>query len=157
MVISPPENTQRLMPRLTYQDAPAAIEFLGRAFGFEETGRFATGGKVVYAEMALNGETLFAIASSHEGAQSPRDLGGRSIELFCYVDDVDRHYAQASAAGATILSLPEDKFWGDRSYSAQDCEDYRWTFRKIVKYVQLPDSRPKTEAQKSEPADKSAV
>jgi uncharacterized glyoxalase superfamily protein PhnB len=45
MVMSPPENTQRLMPRLSYMDAPTAIEFLCRAFGFEETARFAPGGK----------------------------------------------------------------------------------------------------------------
>jgi len=141
--MSPPENRQRLMPRLAYIDAPAAIEFLCRVFGFEETGRFAPGGKVVYSEIALNGETLFAIASSHEGAKSPQELGGLSIELFCYVDDVDRHYAQARAAGATILSALEDKFWGDRSYGAIDCEGYRWTFRKIVKNVHLPDSKPK--------------
>jgi PhnB protein len=143
MVMSPPENTQRLMPRLAYLDAPAAIEFLCRAFGFEETGRFAPGGKVVYSEIALNGETLFAIGSSHEGVQSPRELGGLSIELFCYVDDVDGHYAQAKAAGATILNPPEDKFWGDRSYAAMDCEGYHWIFRRIVKNVRLTDSKPK--------------
>lgn len=141
--MSPPKNNQRLIPRLAYADAPAAIEFLCRAFGFEETGRFAPGGKVIYSEIAMNGETLFAIASAHEGAQSPRQLGGLSVELFCYVDDVDRHHAQAKAAGATILSPPEDKFWGDRSYDAVDPEGYRWIFRKIVKGVALPDSKPK--------------
>lgn len=99
MVKSPPENTQRLMPRLAYVDAPAAIEFLCRAFGFEETGRFAPGGRVVYSGIALNGETLFAIGSSYEVAKSPREVGGLSIELFCYVDDVDRHYAQAKGRG----------------------------------------------------------
>ena len=143
MVKSPPENTQRLIPRLAYDDAPAAIEFLSRAFGFEETGRFAPQGKVIYSEIALHGEPLFAIASSNETAQSPRRLGGLSVQLFCYVDDVDSHYATARAEGATILSLPEDKFWGDRSYDALDCEGYRWTFRKIVKHVSLPDSKPR--------------
>ena len=143
MVMSPPENTQRLMPRLAYDDAPAAIDFLCRAFGFEETARFAPGGKVVYSEIALGGEILFAVGSSYEGAQSPRELGGLSIELFCYVDDVDSHYSRAKAGGATILSPPENKFWGDRSYAALDCEGYRWTFRKIVKNVPLPDSKPK--------------
>ncbi len=136
-------NAQRLMPRLSYADAPAAIEFLCRAFGFEENARFAPAGTVVYSEIALNGEVLFAIGSPHENVKSPRDLGGLSIELFCYVDDVDRHYEQAKAAGATILSVPEDKFWGDRSYGAMDCEGYRWTFRKNVTQVVLPDSKPR--------------
>ncbi|MDD5542005.1 MAG: hypothetical protein PHX83_02430 [Acidobacteriia bacterium] len=143
MVKSPPKNTQRLMPRLAYRNAAAAIEFLTRAFGFEETGRFAPEGQVIYSEMALNGETLFAIGTSHEGIRSPQEIGGLSIELFCCVDDVDRHYAQAKAAGATIVSPLEDKFWGERCYDAIDCEGHRWRFRKTVKIVHLPDSRPK--------------
>jgi len=126
-----------------YVDAPAAVDFLCRAFGFVETGRFSQGGKLIYSEMALDGETLFAIGSSHEGTGSPRDLGGVSVQLFCYVDDVDRHYEQARAAGATIVSPPEDRFWGDRSYDALDCEGHYWRFRKIVDNVNLPDSRPK--------------
>lgn len=141
MVKSPPENTQRLMPRLAYDDAAAAIDFLCRAFGFEETGRFAPGGKIVQSEIALQGETLFAVGSSYEGAKSPRQLGGLSVELFCYVDDVDRHYSTAKAAGATILDPPEDKFWGNRRYSALDCEGYRWSFQKHIKDVPLPDSK----------------
>ena len=100
--------------------------------------RFAPRGKVIYSEIALQRETLFAIGASHEAAQSPRQLGGLSIQLFCYVDDVDSHHSTAKAEGATILSPPDDKFWGDRSYDALDCEGYRWTFRKIVKNVPLP-------------------
>jgi uncharacterized glyoxalase superfamily protein PhnB len=142
MVTSPPQNSARLVPRLVYLDAPAAIEFLCRAFGFEESGRFAPGGNVIYSEMTLNGQVLFAIGSLHESVRSPKELGGVSMDLFCYVDDVDAHHARAAAAGATILSPPEDKFWGDRSYAATDPEGYRWTFRKIVREVQLPDSKP---------------
>ena len=37
MVKDPSENTQRLMPRVVYDDALAAIDFFCRAFGFEET------------------------------------------------------------------------------------------------------------------------
>ena len=53
MVQDPPENTQRLMPRVVYDDAPAAIDFLCQAFGFEETARLASGGKAIYSEGAL--------------------------------------------------------------------------------------------------------
>jgi len=143
MVKSPPDNTQRLMPRLKYDDAPAAIEFLCRAFGFEETARFSQGGKVIIAELALRGETLFAVGSTPDGASTARGLEGAIIELFCYVDDVDEHYSRAQTAGAKIQSAPEDKFWGVRSYDALDTEGYRWTFRKLIKYVALPDSKPK--------------
>ncbi len=42
--------------------------------------------------------------------------------IVCYVDDVDAHYAQAKAAGARVLSEPEDQFYGDRTYRAEDPE-----------------------------------
>ena len=35
------ENRQVITPMLVYDDAPAAIEFLCRAFGFDEQSRFA--------------------------------------------------------------------------------------------------------------------
>jgi uncharacterized glyoxalase superfamily protein PhnB len=143
MIPSRPDNTQRVMPRLKYRDAAAAIEFLSRVFGFAETARFEQGGQIIIAEMAWQGEIVFALASGPEGTPGSRDKGGPPIEMFCYVDDVDGHHSKARAAGATILSPPEDKFWGVRSYDALDTEGYRWTFRRLVKYVALPDSTPK--------------
>ena len=142
MISSRPEHTQRLMPRLAYVDAPAAIAFLRDAFGFEETSRFAPRGRLVYSEMALDGETLFAVTSEAEDAANGAVSRATGIDLFCSVDDVDRHYERAKGAGARIVSEPADKFWGDRSYSARDREGYQWTFRKIVKAVALPDSKP---------------
>lgn len=36
MANNPPEGSQRIIPMLVYEDAPKAIEFLCKAFGFEE-------------------------------------------------------------------------------------------------------------------------
>lgn len=36
MVKNPPENCQHIVPYLSYRDAPAAIEFLCKAFGFSK-------------------------------------------------------------------------------------------------------------------------
>jgi len=43
------------------------------------------------------------------------------------VDDVDRHFERATAAGATISREPEDLPFG-RLYSAADLEGHRWMF-----------------------------
>jgi uncharacterized glyoxalase superfamily protein PhnB len=43
------------------------------------------------------------------------------------VPDVDAHYRRAQAAGATILSEPEDGFPA-RRYRAEDLEGHRWMF-----------------------------
>jgi uncharacterized glyoxalase superfamily protein PhnB len=44
------------------------------------------------------------------------------------VDDVDAHHARARAAGARILSEPEDSDFGDRHYRVEDLEGHRWMF-----------------------------
>jgi uncharacterized glyoxalase superfamily protein PhnB len=41
---------------------------------------------------------------------------------------VDRHFQRAKAAGAVILSEPEDGFWGGRIYRAADLEGHHWEF-----------------------------
>jgi uncharacterized glyoxalase superfamily protein PhnB len=43
-----------------------------------------------------------------------------------YVDDVDAHFAHASAHGATIVSPVHQ--YGYRAYVAEDLEGHRWTF-----------------------------
>lgn len=130
------------MPRLAYQNADAAAQFPCDAFGFTETGRFAPGGQIVHAEFALSGETLFAIGSESENTHSPNRLGGNTVQLFCYVNDVDTHCEHARAQGASIVSEPKDQFWGDRSYDALDLGGCRWTFRKHVRDVPLKDLTP---------------
>ena len=49
------------------------------------------------------------------------------------VDDVDAHFAPAKAAGATILSEPEDvPDVGVRHYRAEDPEGHRWMFSQDI-------------------------
>jgi len=43
------------------------------------------------------------------------------------VDDVDEHCRRARAAGAVILTEPEDTSYG-RMYRAEDLEGHRWMF-----------------------------
>jgi uncharacterized glyoxalase superfamily protein PhnB len=59
---------------------------------------------------------------------SPRRLHARHAQMYCYVDDVDAHYARALAAGATIVAEPQDQPYGARSYRAIDPEGHRFIF-----------------------------
>lgn len=131
------DHAQRLVPMLVYKDAPAAIDFLCRAFGFEERYRLPMpDGRLGHAELEFQGHVV-ALASEYGemGLESPRDLPTRHVQLNCYVDDVDAHYARAAAAGATILEPVTDQFYGDRNYRAVDCEGHRWIFSQRVKEV----------------------
>lgn len=139
MVKNPPENCQHIVPYLAYRDAPAALEFLCKAFGFRK-GLVIPGpeeGQLGHAELHRDGETLM-LASEYEPAkmQSPSSGAGMvTASLNIYVDDVDAHFEQAKAAGAEIASEPADQFYGDRTYTAVDPEGHRWSFSQHVKDV----------------------
>jgi uncharacterized glyoxalase superfamily protein PhnB len=135
-VKNPPEGTPRILPMLSYADAPAAIEFLCGAFGFELRYRLdMPDGRVGHAELGLAGG-MIALASEFEGfGQSPLKLGGHNSSLCCYVDDVDAHHVRAREAGATIAAEPADQFYGDRTYRAIDPEGHQWIFSTHVRDV----------------------
>ena len=134
---NPPDGYQRIIPYLNYAGAPAAIEFLCEAFGFEERMRLPMpDGRLGHAELVM-GDNVLMLASNFEEMDhaTPRELGKRHGAVMCYVDDVDAHHERAKAAGAEIVQELEDKFYGDRSYSALDIEGQYWTFGTHVRDV----------------------
>jgi uncharacterized glyoxalase superfamily protein PhnB len=119
---------------LYYDDPGAAIEWLGRAFGFELRIRVdGEAGQVVHSELTY-GEAMFMVSGGRDGAVSPSSLGGKNTQRqFVYVDDVDAHHARASAAGAVVLRPPTDvdygpDHWADRGYECVDPGGHRWYF-----------------------------
>ena len=143
-----PLDHQRIIPYLTYADAPAAIDWLCRVFGFEEVRRMEVGdGRIGHAALTFMGEqVMISSAFDEAGTISPRDLPGLHQQITVYVDDVDAHFAQARAEGAEILLEPEDQFWGARSYWASDLEGHRWTFQQQLRVV--PDEQSAAEMRK---------
>ena len=132
MAQTPPEGCQRILPYLSYANAPAAIDFLCSAFGFEESFRYPMpDGKVGHAELSYEGNKVM-LASTFEGfGESPLKLSGVHTFVFCWVDDVDAHFARAREAGATIVTEPENEH-GQRMYRAMDVEGHRWIFSTML-------------------------
>ncbi len=130
------QNEQRIVPYLAYADAPAAIEFLCGAFGFEERFRLPMpDGSIGHAEIVYEGHVLMlASAPAEMGFASPKDLSGVHSQVYCRVDDVDAHYERAKAAGATIATAPKDQH-GERAYRAMDPEGHRWIFSTPLREV----------------------
>jgi PhnB protein len=120
--------TQTITPYLLYEDADDAVDFLSRAFGFAETMRStAPDGRVSHAEMTL-GEGSIMLGQPADGYRSPKRLGGATVLVYAYVDDVDAHFARARQAGAEIAGEPADQEYGDRHYHARDPEGHDWYF-----------------------------
>ena len=121
----------RIYPCLRYLDAPAAIAWLGRAFGFEEllVVPGETDGTVAHAELRMGG-CVVMLGSARDDAygQSPRTLGGVTQTVYMAVAEPDALHARAAAAGAEILRPPADTDYGSREFSCRDPEGHVWSF-----------------------------
>lgn len=56
----------------------------------------------------------------------PHELGGTSVGLFMYVEDVDAAVQKAVDAGATVTMRVDDMFWGDRFGKVADPFGHEW-------------------------------
>ena len=136
---------QRIVPMLAYEDGPAAMDWLARAFGFREVRRWLDeNGRLTHGELELGGE-LVMLATPTPDYESPAhhrescDAARRWSSVpyvidgvLVHVDDVDAHCARARAAGAAILSEPADQAEGFRHYRAEDLEGHRWMFAQSI-------------------------
>ncbi len=138
MANNPPNGSPRIVARLAYEDTNAGIDFLERAFGFSlRTGTRIENadGTIALAEMSVvDSHIMVSIAGPH-GVGSPKTTGIPTQALIVYVEEIDQHYERAKAAGAEIISAPEDQFWGDRRYEAADPEGHLWSFHEHIRDV----------------------
>jgi PhnB protein len=142
MPANPPENMPRITPYLYYEDVARALDWLARAFGFRERLRIpGPDGKIGHAEMEL-ADGVVMLGCPGPEYRGPQRLGGVTQSTYVYVDDVDKHFEQASRAGAKILERPKDQFYGDRNYGAEDPEGHRWYFATHVRDVAPEDLKP---------------
>jgi uncharacterized glyoxalase superfamily protein PhnB len=122
-----------IVPALRYRDAPAAIEWLCRAFGFEKQAVYANDdGTIAHAQLTFgNGMIMLGSAVDSEFGRlmrHPRDVGGNTQTAYLVVSDVNAHYARAKAAGAEIVLDIKDEDYGGRDYTCRDPEGHVWTF-----------------------------
>lgn len=129
------EHEQRITAYLNYEDVAGALDWLTRAFGFREHSRMAgPDGNVVHGAVQL-GDAVVMMGDPGPEYQNPKRLGHVTQSLYVVVDDVDKHYETAKAAGAKIIEEPKDQFYGDRRYGAEDPEGHHWYFAQHIRDV----------------------
>ena len=127
-------TTATIIPSLRYNDAAAAIEWLCEAFGFEKHLVVpGENGTIVHAQLVFgNGMIMLGSARSSDFdklQKPPTALGGAvSQSPYIIVEDADKHYSRAVAAGAKIVMEIKDVDYGGRDYSCRDPEGHVWNF-----------------------------
>lgn len=124
-----PDGYHRVTPHLTVRNAPALIEFYKKAFGAVEMNR-APGpdGKILHAAIKIGDSIVFLNDEFPEmGAQSPLATKGTAVTIHLFVEDADKQFAQALAAGAEVVMPLADQFWGDRYGIVKDPSGHQWS------------------------------
>ena len=137
-----PPGWPRIASALFYLDAPAAIDWLCKAFGFTVRLRVdGPNGTVEHSELDF-ADSLVMLASAdvkRAWCRSPKSLGGANTQnLMAYVDDVEAHFQRAKSAGATIVMPPTTvdygpEYWSDRGYECIDPEGHHWYFAQRLR------------------------
>jgi PhnB protein len=123
-----PEDYRGLIPSLACDDAAGAIEFYKRAFGANERMRMdGPDGTIAHAELEIGGSIMMVADPFPQAtAKPPRELGGTTVGVFMYVEDVDAMVERAVDAGATVTMPVDDMFWGDRYGKLTDPFGHEW-------------------------------
>ncbi len=128
-----------IFPGLRYRDSEAALDWLKRAFGFEEKAVYRSDdGVIQHAELRL-GDGLIMFGGYDEngflGGDPPQPLAS-TVSTYVVVPNPDEHYARAREAGARIVRDLEDQPYGSREYSARDLEGNLWSFGTYDPYAE---------------------
>jgi PhnB protein len=132
-----PDGYQSVTPYLIVKGAAEAIEFYKHVFGATEMLRMADAhGRIGHAEIKI-GDSVVMLADEHPqmGYRSPSSLGGSSVSILLYLEDVDAVFARAITSGATAQREVSDQFYGDRTGTLKDPFGHVWTVATHVEDV----------------------
>ena len=132
-----PEGYHSVTPYLIIKGAAEAIEYYKRSFGATELFRMpAPDGKIGHAEIKI-GDSPIMLADEHPdlGHVGPQTLGGTSVGIMIYVDDVDTMFKKAISGGGQEIKPLQDQFYGDRSGTLKDPFGHMWTVATHVEDV----------------------
>lgn len=127
-------TTATVIPCLRYRNAPAAIEWLCKVFGFEKQAVYDNpDGTIAHAQLSFgNGMIMLGSVQKDETEfgkliKQPDEIGGYETQsAYLIVADADAVYARAKAAGAKFIIDIQDESYGGRGFTCRDLEGRLW-------------------------------
>ncbi len=126
-----------IIPCLNYKDAPVAIDWLCKAFGFQKKMVVpADGNKIAHAQLTI-GDSMIMINSSGMETEfgkltkTPSEVGGIETQtpyVILSAEEIDAHSENAKLSGAKIIQQLEEQEYGGKNYSCYDIEGHLWSF-----------------------------
>jgi len=127
------EFRSAVIPGHRYRNAPAAIDWFCKVFGFERHAVYeGENGTIAHAELTLGGGMIMLGSCKDDeygkGFKSPDELGGiETRSCYIVVSDADAAYARAVAAGSVITRPLQNTPYGSREFGVKDPEGHTWS------------------------------
>jgi PhnB protein len=123
------EGAPAIQPYLHPLRAEPVINFLKRAFGAEELGRYTAPDGVIPHTTIRIGDSQLEMGEAHGPYQPMKSM------FYLYVPNVDAVYHTALAAGAKSMKEPAEQPYGDRVGAVTDIFGNQWWIATHVKDV----------------------
>ena len=127
-------NGSHIIPTMRYKDAPKAIDWLCKAFGFERHLVVpGENGTIGHAQLSF-GNAMIMLGSENESdygkwLSTPKDIKGLNTQApYVIVEQIDEHYKKAVQEGVEIIVDIKDEDYGGRAYTCRDPEGHIWNF-----------------------------
>ncbi len=132
-----------VIPGMRYRDAPAAIDWLCRAFGFSRHLVVPDeDGGIAHAQLALGNGMIMLGSYRDEGeydrlVRLPEDAGGSTQAAYIVIEEIEDHYQRAVEAGARVVYELAEQDYGGKLYSALDPEGHLWNFGSYDPWAEM--------------------
>lgn len=134
-----PQGYHTLTPSLNQADAAQTIAFCKKAFGATLLSKvMAPNDKIMHAELQIGDSRMMLSDAVHQPPQAS--------SLFLYVLDVDKTFAKAVKAGATVVMPVTDMFWGDRFGAVKDAQGNSWAIATHTEDVPPAETKKRAKA-----------
>lgn len=135
-----PKGFTAVTPHLAIKDAQAALAFYKKAFGAKVLGKMLTpDGKVLHSDVMIGDAHVFV---SDPMMDSPPSTG----TIHMYVENADKTWKKAVAAGAQVVMPLENSFWGDRYGILSDVFGQKWSISSHVEDVSPAEMKKRMKA-----------
>jgi len=123
-----PKGFHSVTPYLAINGAAQALEWYKAAFAAKELAREAgPDGKLIHARIRI-GDSVVMISDLFPGGhKDPLQLGGASVTLHIYSNNIDALWKRAVEAGAKVEMQLDDMFWGERYGQLTDPFGHSWS------------------------------
>ncbi len=121
-------NRPNIFPGFRYKNAPEAIEWLEKAFGFAR--HLVVPGDddtIAHAQLKF-GSGMIMLGSAPRMPDPEKPWDSATYGIYVRVDDIDAHYQRARDAGADIATPLRETEYGSREYTAHDPDGNLWSF-----------------------------